>query len=103
MGITIVFVLLYLSPIGAGIFIFGRYLYESWREAHGESPKPNANTGNLTENNISYIEAIRSELEEIKQAREATENEQRSKYVFYDGGDNMDDIYSFSPQNDRTE
>lgn len=87
----------------SGIIGFIKYFADEKREERGEPTKHREYMGSLSDNNMTYIEHMRSELEDIKYAREATENQQREKYVFHDSGDGMDDIYSCSPNNDKME
>lgn len=96
--------LVYLILLGVSAVIgFIKYFIDAKREERGEPTKYREYMGSLSDNNMGFIEHMRSELEDIKYAREATENEQRSNYVFHDSGNGMDDIYSCAPKNDETE
>lgn len=87
----------------SGVIGFIKYFIDAKREERGEMSKHREFMGSLTEDNMDYIEHMRSELEDIKHAREATENEQRSKYVFHDSGSGMDDIYTYPTQDNKPE
>lgn len=89
--------------IVTAIIKFVYYFIDEKREERGETTKHREYMGSLSNNNFDYIEHVRSELEDIKYAREATENEQREKYVFHDSGNGMDDIYSCPPKDNGTE
>lgn len=101
-AISVLFFGMALFVIGALVFPFVRYFKDEKREQRGEAPLQERYSGSLTEK-TEFIEAICSDLADIKKAREAVEEEQRAKYVFLDSGDDMNDIYSISMKNNGTE
>lgn len=83
---------------------FAHYFADAKREERGELSQHREYMGNLTDNNdLNYVEHLRSELEDIKYARETTENEIRNQYVFHDDGNGMDDVYAYQPKKDKME
>lgn len=76
----------------SGIF---RYAEDERREKRGEGMRNNQYLGDISGNrSLDYITELREDMENIKRARESTEQQQREKYVFRDNGADMDDIFA---------
>jgi len=93
------FVWLLLAIIG-GIIKFIQYFQDEKREERGEPSQNREFMGSISDNHsMDFVEQWRSELENIKNMRENTEQEQRDKYNFSNRNANMDDLYSINKNN----
>lgn len=102
-AVSVLFFGMALFIIGILVVSFVRYFRDEKREQRGEAQLQQKYSSSLTGKGVEFVETLCSDLQDIKKARKAVEEEKRAKYVFHDGGDDMDDIYSFSMKNDDTE
>ena len=71
-----------------------RYIADERRERRGEMQRGNWDSDTSRTHSLDYIEEMRTELENIKYARENTERQQREKYNFSNRDAGMDDLYA---------
>lgn len=102
-AVSVLFFGMALFIIGILVVSFARYFRDERREQRGEAPAQERVSTSLTGKAVEFVDVLRSDMENVKQAIESGEEERRAKYVFSDSGDDMDDIYFIPMKNDDTE